>query len=55
MTIGFHDAMIPEAQKQGAIIWMNKIIDSIIEQAQIWIYEKCQKHDFDFEELNNIK
>ena len=55
MTIGFHDAMVPDEQKQGAVVWMNEIIDSIIEQAQIWMYEKCEMHDFDFEALNDIK
>ena len=33
---------------------MNKIVDSIIQQAQIWMYEKAQKADFDIEQLNNI-
>ena len=55
MSIGFHDSMVPFEQKQGAIIWMNKIIDSIIEQAQIWMFEKCELHDFDYESLNEIK
>ena len=55
MSIGFHDSMVPFEQKQGAIIWMNKIIDSIIEQVQIWMYEKCELHDFDYESLNDIR
>lgn len=50
MTIGFHDAFIPESEKFGSAIWMNKIIDSIIQQAQIWMYEKAQKADFDIEQ-----
>jgi hypothetical protein len=54
MTIGFHDAFIPESEKFGSAVWMNKIIDSIIQQAQIWMYEKAQEVDFDIEQLNNI-
>jgi hypothetical protein len=55
MTIGFHDAFISESEKFGSAIWMNKIIDSIIQQAQIWMYEKAKKADFDIKKLNNIK
>lgn len=55
MTIGFHDAFIPESEKFGSAVWMNKIIDSIIQQAQIWMYEKAQKVGFDIEQLNNLK
>jgi len=55
MSIGFHDAFIPESEKYGSAVWMNKIIDSIIQQAQIWMYEKAQKVGFDIEELNKIK
>lgn len=54
MTIGFHDAFIPESEKFGSAVWMNKIIDSIIQQAQIWMYEKAQKADFNIEQLNTI-
>jgi len=55
MTIGFHDAFIPESEKFGSAVWMNKIIDSIIQQAQIWMYEKAQKAGYDIEQLNNLK
>ena len=34
MTIGFHDAFIPESEKFGSTVWMNKIIDSIRVQIQ---------------------
>jgi hypothetical protein len=33
---------------------MNKIIDSIILQAQIWMLEKAKKVGFDIEKLNEI-
>lgn len=52
MSIGFHDAFIPETEKFGSAVWMNKIIDSIIQQAQIWMYEKAQRIGFDIEQLN---
>ena len=54
MSIGFHDAFIPESEKYGSVVWMNKIVDSIIEQAQIWMYEKAQKAGYDIENLNSI-
>jgi hypothetical protein len=54
MSIGFHDSFIPESEKIGSAYWMNKTIDSIIEQAQIWMYEKSQKTGFDIEKLNDI-
>ncbi|MDP3313581.1 hypothetical protein [Lutibacter sp.] len=53
-TIGIHDCFIEESEKFGAIIWMNKIIDAIIIQCQLWMYEKCQKYDFNYEDLNKI-
>jgi hypothetical protein len=55
MTIGFHDAFIPESEKFGSTVWMNKSIDSIIQQAQIWMYEKAQKAGSDIVQLNNLK
>jgi hypothetical protein len=55
MSIGFHDAFIPESEKFGSAVWMNKIIDSIIQQAQIWMYEKAQKVGYDINQLNNLK
>lgn len=55
MSIGFHDSFVPENEKFGSAVWMNKTIDSIIEQAQIWMYEKAQKVGFDIEKLNEIK
>jgi hypothetical protein len=45
MSIGFHDAFIPESEK----------FDSIIQQAQIWMYEKAQKVGYDINQLNNLK
>lgn len=55
MSIGFHDAFIPESEKNGSAVWMNKIVDSIIQQAQIWMYEKAKKIGFDIEQLNHLK
>ncbi|WP_088324419.1 hypothetical protein [Polaribacter tangerinus] len=42
ISIGFHDALIPESEKFGSALWMNKTVDSIIQQAQIWMYEKAK-------------
>lgn len=53
-TIGLHDSFIPESEKFGAVVWMNKIIDSIIQQCQIWMFEKCERYNFNIEDLNNI-
>lgn len=53
-TIGINDAFVEENIKTGAVAWMNKIVDSIIDQCQIWMYEKCKKYNFDFNELNKI-
>ncbi len=55
MSIGFHDAFIPESEKFGSAVWMNKTVDSIIQQAQIWMYEKAQKVGYDINQLNNLK
>ncbi len=55
MSIGFHDSFVPESEKFGSSVWMNKTVDSIIQQAQIWMYEKAQKVGFDIEKLNEIK
>ena len=52
MSIGFHDGFIPETEKFGSAVWMNKIIDSIIQQAQLWMFEKAQRIGFDIEQLN---
>jgi len=54
MTIGFHDEFILESEKYGSAIWMNKIIDSIIIQAQVWMYEKAERAGFDIDKLNNL-
>lgn len=54
LSIGFHDAFINETTKFGSAVWMNKIIDSIIEQAQLWMFEKAEKVGFDIEQLNKI-
>ncbi|WP_028871408.1 hypothetical protein [Psychroserpens burtonensis] len=55
MSIGFHDSFVPESEKFGSAVWMNKTIDSIIQQAQIWMYEKAQRVGFDIEKLNKTK
>jgi hypothetical protein len=54
MSIGFHDSFIPESEKLGSAVWMNKIVDSIINQAQIWMYEKAKKIGYDINKLNEI-
>ncbi len=51
-TIGFHDSFIPDDQKLGAVIWMNKTVDAIIEQVQIRMYERSKELGFDIEKLN---
>jgi hypothetical protein len=53
-SIGINDAFVSDSEKIGAILWMNKIIDSIIEQCQIWMYDKCQRYNFDIDELNKV-
>ena len=53
-TIGMHDYFIDEKTKLNSTIWMNKIIDSIVIQAQIYMLEKCQKYGVDIKSLNNI-
>ena len=53
-TIGLHDSFVSESEKVGAIVWMNKVIDSIIVQCQIWMYDKCQRYNFNIEDLNEI-
>jgi hypothetical protein len=55
MTIGFHDKFIPDSEKYGSAMWMNKIIDSIVEQAQLWMLEKAEQVGYDLHKLNNIK
>lgn len=55
ISIGFHDAFISDEVKFDATMWMDKIIDSIIIQAQLWMYEKCKAVGFDYENLNDIK
>jgi hypothetical protein len=52
-TIGEHDSFISIDEKIGAAIWMNKIIDSIIEQTQIWVLEKCNSVGLNIEKLND--
>jgi hypothetical protein len=54
-SIGLHDSFVPDDQKVGAAIWMNLIIDSIILQCQIWMWEKCERYNFNFEDLENIR
>ena len=51
MTIGYHDKFVPESEKMGSAVWMNKIVDSIIIQAQIWLDEKAKSVGFDIEQL----
>lgn len=52
-TIGMNDSFIDDEIKLNTSIWLNKIIDSIVVQAQIYIYEKCKKYGVDIESLNN--
>jgi hypothetical protein len=52
-TIGEHDNFISIDEKIVAAIWMNKIIDSIIEQTQIWVFEKCKSVGLNIEKLND--
>lgn len=54
LTIGIHDSFIPESEKYGSAVWMNRIIDSIILQAQLWMYEKSKRFGIDIETLNNV-
>ena len=54
LLIGFHDAFIKESTKYGSAVWMNKTIDSIIEHAQMWMFEKAEKVGFDIEQFNKI-
>ncbi len=53
MTIGFHDFFIPESEKTGSAIWMNKILDAIVIQAQIWFFEKAERIGVNIEDLNS--
>lgn len=54
-SIGVHDSFVPDDQKVAAAIWMNLIIDSIILQCQIWMFEKCERYNFNFEDLEKIR
>lgn len=54
-TIGTNDSFIEMETKLNSVIWMNKIIDSIVVQSQIYMYEKCQKYGVDIESLNEVK
>lgn len=54
MSIGFHDSFISDTDKSELIGWMNLTIDKIIEQTQIWFLEKCEKYNFNIEDLNEI-
>lgn len=54
-SIGLHDSFVPDSQKVGAAVWMNKIIDSLILQSQIWMFEKCERYNFNFEDLEKIR
>lgn len=54
LSIGFHDSFISDNVKLGATMWMDRIVDSIIIQAQLWMYEKCKIVGFDYEKLNDI-
>jgi len=55
LSIGHHDTFIPDEIKLNATIWMDKIIDAIVIQTQIWMYEKCESVGFDYEKLNDIQ
>ena len=52
LSIGFHDTFIPEDEKYGAALWMNKINHGIVEQAKWYIAEKAALYNFDIEKLN---
>lgn len=52
MLIGLNDSFIPYEQKIGSAFYMNRIIDSIVEQAMLWMYEKAEKYKFDLTSLN---
>ncbi len=54
LSIGFHDAFIPESEKYGAVVWMDKITASIIMQGQIWMLEKSKAIGLDIEKLNDM-
>lgn len=53
LSIGFHDAFIKDENKLAAVFWMDKIVDQIIFQAQMWMLEKCKSVDLDIEKLND--
>lgn len=53
LSIGFHDAFIKDDTKLAAVFWMDKIVDQIIYQAQIWMLEKCKAVGLDIEKLND--
>lgn len=55
VTVGFHDTFIPDSEKEGAIIWMSLITDSIVQQVQIWMYEKAKAEGFDIKKLNEVR
>jgi hypothetical protein len=54
LSIGFHDAFLPDSEKYGAAVWMYKINVAIIEQAQWYMADKAKMYDFDIEKLNDI-
>lgn len=54
LSIGFHDDFIKEENKIVSIFWMDKIVDEIVWQAQIWIKEKSEMTGFDINKLNDI-
>lgn len=55
LSIGFHDAFIKDDYKLATIFLMDKIIDQIVLQAQIWVHEKCEIVGFDINKLNDIE
>lgn len=53
LSIGEHDNFVSNSEKHGSAVFMNLIVENIIEQSLIYIYEISKKYDFDFESLND--
>lgn len=52
-SIGFNNGFTDLKEIHGAAFWLNQITDAIIQQVQIYMYEKCQQYDIDIEWLND--
>lgn len=55
LSIGHHDSFVTEETKLNATVWMDRIIDAIVIQTQIWMHEKCKAVGYDYEKLNDIE